>query len=74
MIGFRDLFIQEWQDNAGIPRGTGSAYLVGAGIEYQLKPTVTLRVLDIEIQKWPTYNVTGINPIVVSAGAAYRFR
>ncbi len=74
MVGFRDLFIQEWQDNIGIPGGMGSAYAVGTGLDYQYNPKWNIRVFDIEVQKWPTYSTNGINPVVITAGAAYRFR
>jgi hypothetical protein len=73
MIGFRDLFIQEWQDNVGIPGGMGSAYVVGAGVDYQYSQKYVIRALDIEIQKWPTYSTYGITPIVISTGFAWRF-
>ncbi len=73
MAGFRDLYIQEWQDNIGIPRGMGSAYALGLGLDYQIRPTLNLRILEVEVQKWPTYSTNGINPVVISTGFAYRF-
>jgi hypothetical protein len=73
LIGFRNLDIQEWQDNVGVSGGMGSAYVVGGGIDYAKSRRIMLRVLDIEIQRWPTFGPHGINPIVLSTGFAYRF-
>lgn len=73
MVGFRDLFVQEWQDNIGIPRGMGAAYAAGVGVDYDYSQTWVIRILDVEVQKWPTYSTNGINPIVISTGFAYRF-
>lgn len=73
MVGLGDLYIQEWQDNIGIPRGTGKAYVVGAGLDFLYSQKYNLRILDIEIQKWPSYSDYGINPIVISSGFAWRF-
>jgi len=73
MVGFRDLFIQEWQDNIGIPRGMGTAYAAGVGLDYQYSEKYYLRLFDVEVQKWPTYSTNGINPVVISTGFAYRF-
>ena len=74
LLGFRDLFIQEEQDNHGIPSGTGLAYAAGVGLDYQYKPKWNLRLLEVEVQKWPSYSTNGINPVVISTGFAYRFQ
>ena len=73
MVGFRDLFIQEQQDNIGIPRGMGAAYAAGVGLDYHYSERWDIRIMDVEVQKWPTYSTNGINPIVFTAGFAYRF-
>jgi hypothetical protein len=74
LAGFSDLFIQEWQDNQGIPRGTGSAFAGGVGLDMHYSPKIELRLLDVEVQKWPSYSTNGINPVVISTGFAYRFQ
>jgi hypothetical protein len=73
LIGFHDLTIQEWQDNVGLNGGPGSAYVVGGGVDFIKSPRIMLRVLDIELQRWPTFVPRTINPIVISSGFAYRF-
>jgi hypothetical protein len=73
LAGFRDLFIQEQQDNQGIPRGMGPAYALGVGLDYQYSEKWEIRAFDVEVQKWPTYSTNGINPVVISTGFAYRF-
>ena len=73
LIGFHDLYIQEWQDNVGLDGGSGSAYVLGGGVDFIKSPRIMLRLLDIEVQRWPTFVPRTINPIVVSAGFAYRF-
>jgi len=73
LAGLRDLFVQEWQDNVGIPRGTGLAYAVGVGLDYQYSEKYYLRLFDVEVQKWPSYSTNGINPVVISTGFSYRF-
>ncbi len=73
LIGFHTLDIQEWQDNVGINGGTGSAYVAGGGIDFIKSPRIMLRLLDIEVQRWPTFVPHTINPIVISSGIAYRF-
>jgi outer membrane protein W len=37
-------------------------------------PKIELRLLDVEVQKWPSYSTNGINPVVISTGFAYRFQ
>jgi hypothetical protein len=73
LLGFRDLFIQEWQDNEGIPRGMGPAYAAGVGLDFQYNMKWNLRFFEVEVQKWPSYSTNGINPVVISTGFAYRF-
>jgi hypothetical protein len=73
MAGISDLFVQEWQDNIGIPRGSGLAYTGGVGLDYRYSYKVTLRFFDVEAQRWPSYSNNGINPIVISSGFTYRF-
>ena len=73
LFGFHDLDIQEWQDNVGLNGGPGSAYSVGAGVDYAKSRRIMLRFLDIEIQRWPNFVPRTINPIVISSGFAYRF-
>jgi hypothetical protein len=73
LIGIHDLDIQEWQDNVGLDGGPGSAYAVGGGVDFIKSHKIMLRLLDIELQKWPTFVPRGINPIVISSGFAYRF-
>jgi len=73
LIGIHDLDIQEWQDNVGVNGGPGSAYVVGGGVDFIKSPKIMLRVLDIEIQRWPNFVPRTINPIVISSGFAWRF-
>ena len=73
MIGMRDLFIQETQDNHGIPSGSGAVYALAVGLDYNYSPNWNIRALEVEVQKWPTYSTNGINPVVISTGFAYRF-
>ena len=45
----------------------------GAGIEYRISRYLNLRAVDLEFQKWPGFQPSGITPVVASTGLAYRF-
>jgi len=72
LVGLGDLYIQEQQDNNGVPSGTSVAYAYGVGLDIQYSPNIVIRAFDLENQHWPSY-ATGISPTVVTIGAAYRF-
>ena len=73
MGGIRDLFIQEQQDNIGVPRGSNIGYSIGGGLDVQYNEKIVIRAIDYESQSWPGYGPNGISPSVFTFGVAYRF-
>ena len=73
MGGIRDLFIQEQQDNIGVPRGSNIGYSIGGGLDVQYNEKIVIRAIDYESQSWPGYGTNGISPSVFTFGVAYRF-
>ena len=73
LIGEGDLVIQEIQDNIGHPGGFYFAYAMGGGVDIRATNHIVIRAFDAELQKWPNYG-NGLSPVVITFGAAYRFR
>jgi hypothetical protein len=71
--GIRDLFIQEQQDNIGVPSGTNIGYSIGGGLDIFYNQKIVIRAIDYETQSWPGYASSGISPSVFTFGVAYRF-
>ena len=71
--GYGDLVIQELQDNVGHPGGLYFEYALGGGLDIRATNRITIRAIDIELQKWPSYG-NGLSPIAYTVGAAYHFR
>jgi hypothetical protein len=71
--GIRDLFIQEQQDNIGVPSGMNIGYSIGGGLDIIYNQKIVIRAFDYESQSWPGYGTNGISPSVFSFGVAYRF-
>jgi len=56
--------------------GTPSTKLVvagGGGIDIRLPWHINVRAIDFEYQMWPGYGKDGLNPSMLTCGAAYRF-
>ncbi len=71
--GIRDLFIQEQQDNHGVPSGSNIGYSIGGGLDIIYSRKIVIRAVDYESQSWPGYASNGISPSVFTFGVAYRF-
>lgn len=71
--GIRDLFIQEQQDNIGVPSGINIGYSIGGGLDIFYNRKIVIRAIDYESQSWPGYASSGISPSVFTFGVAYRF-
>jgi hypothetical protein len=46
---------------------------LGAGIDFRLSKSINLRLIDFEYQRWAAFPPSGLNPAIVSFGAAYHF-
>lgn len=56
--------------------GTPGSYMVLAGaggIDIRLPHHINVRAIDFEYQMWPNFPPNGLNPTIISFGAAYRF-
>lgn len=71
LIGIGSINIQETQDNPQGGSGSYFAYGFGGGLEIRATKHIVVRAVDAEYQHW-SY-LTGLTPIVFTAGAAYRF-
>jgi hypothetical protein len=46
----------------------------GGGLEYRLNRKVNIRVVDIEMQKWPNFEPNTLSPLSITIGASYVFK
>jgi len=57
---------------------TSSSYNVipayGGGLDYRLSRKINIRVVDIEMQKWPNFEPNTLSPLSVTSGASYVFK
>jgi hypothetical protein len=51
-----------------------NAYAFGGGIEYRALRKLNIRVVDLEIQKWPNFEPNTLSPLVITIGASYIIR
>jgi hypothetical protein len=56
----------------GYAKGDYLAIVPGGGLEYSIGNRVTLRVLDIECQYWPTFSFGSLRPVGLSTGLSFR--
>lgn len=60
------------------PPGYGNeldpALEVGGGVDYRLTHKLTVRLIEADYQKWFNFQNTGITPVGVSIGVAYKLR
>jgi hypothetical protein len=48
-------------------------YDIGMGLDYYATRKMHIRVIDFEYQDWKNYPPNGLNPYILSIGAAYNF-
>jgi len=53
---------------------TTMAFAGGAGLDIRLPYHINVRAIDFEYQMWPGFGTNGLNPSMLTCGAAYRFR
>ncbi len=73
VLGGAGRFQSRFEDAAGNVSNSHRSYAIGAagiGTDYILNRKVSIRVVDVEFQRWIGNNLT---PIVATAGVAYRF-
>ena len=57
--------------------GTPGTYMVLAGaggLDIRLPHHINVRAIDFEYQMWPNFPPNGLNPTLITFGAAYHFR
>ena len=53
---------------------TYNIYAFGGGLEYRAARRLTVRAIDFEMQKWPSFPPNGLSPLIVTVGASYIIR
>ena len=48
-------------------------YAVGGGLEYLATRKINVRIINVEMQKWPNFAPHGLTPIAYTFGVAYVF-
>ena len=56
----------------GYAHGSFLAYAPGAGLDLALNDRLSIRVLDVEYQRWPSFPFGTLSPYGVSAGVLFR--
>jgi hypothetical protein len=57
------------------PSSTNYAeYSYGAGLDLRLEHHINVRVIDFELQTWPTFPPNNLTPSLITVGVAYRLR
>jgi len=46
----------------------------GGGVDYRLNRKVNIRIVDVEMQKWPNFEPNTLSPVSVTIGASYVFK
>jgi hypothetical protein len=72
LFGIGTINIQEVQDNPQGGAGSYTAYGFGGGVDIRATKHINVRAVDLEYQHW-TY-LSGLTPVAITFGAAYRFR
>jgi hypothetical protein len=49
-------------------------YAGGAGIDVRVGRNLNVRLIDLEMQKWPNFPPNSLTPVVMTFGVAYRLR
>ena len=52
---------------------TFKIYSFGGGLDINVTRRLNLRAIDLEYQKWPSFQPGGLSPKVLTVGAAYSF-
>jgi hypothetical protein len=75
LLGF-GRFVTDYDPRSFRPNSTYTykIYAFGGGVDIPVSRHVNIRAVDFEYQKWPGFGVNGLTPVVLSFGAAYRFR
>jgi opacity protein-like surface antigen len=72
LFGVGTIVIQEVADNPEGGAGNYFAYGLGGGLDVLATRHIVVRAIDFEYQHW-SYG-SGLTPIAITVGAAYRFR
>lgn len=48
-------------------------YAFGAGLDYRIRPSWAIRLVDAEFQTWPSFKPNGLTPYAISTGVMYIF-
>jgi hypothetical protein len=56
----------------GYGKGAYFVYAPGAGLDYDLKPKIKLRLINIQYQVWPQFTFGNLHPYGASAGISFR--
>jgi opacity protein-like surface antigen len=70
--GAGDIVVENFKDNVGKSSGRFFVLGLGGGLDIAVTPHIVFRVIDLEYQRWPNVG-SGISPVVVTTGFAYRF-
>ena len=49
-------------------------YGAGAGVDLRISHNLNIRLIDVELQKWPSFPPNSLTPSLITAGVAYRIR
>jgi opacity protein-like surface antigen len=71
MIGLGHISVPLTPTNSPAVNETDFLFAGGGGVEYLIGRHLTLRPVDVEYQRWSFR--TGLTPLVMTVGAAYRF-
>jgi hypothetical protein len=54
--------------------GVGTYFVLapGAGLDFDLKPRIKIRIIDLEYQMWPQFSFGELHPYGASAGISFR--
>lgn len=56
----------------GYGYGTYTVLAPGAGIDYDIRPRIKLRLIDLSYQDWRNFTVGDLHPYVASTGISFR--
>jgi Outer membrane protein beta-barrel domain len=73
LVGVGVFTFQPVYVNSTSQSSTHKIFAFGGGLDVSFRHHINVRAFDMEYQRWPSFGGSGLTPIAITVGAAYRF-
>lgn len=73
LLGLGTFTFQPVYVNSSSSSSTHKIYAFGGGLDINVKRHLNVRAIDVEYQGWPSFGASGLTPLGITVGAAYKF-